>query len=94
MANCDSGTFLTCVGEILSHAYDTTANVDGLGVALASAVWTIDSGAAVTIGTQSIAGNESRVIVTAVSAGTSVLKCLATYSDGQVTRCNMTIKVK
>ena len=91
---CDTGYFELCLGEKLVHAYDTTANVTGLGSALSTGAWTLDSGTSVTLDSQFVNGNEVSAVLTAVASGRSVLKCIATYADGQKTRADMVVLVQ
>ena len=91
--SCDSGTFNLCIGEKLIHSYDTTDNVAGLESALSSGTWALESGSSVTLDSQTVSGNEVQATLTAIETGRSELKCLATYSDGQITRADMVVVV-
>jgi len=92
--SCDSGVFELCVGEVLAHSYDTSANVTGLNSALSAGVWALDSGASVTLDSQVVSGNEIIATITAVNIGKSQLSCIASYADGQKTKAELTIYVR
>lgn len=84
--NVSSGLRTIALGAAKSMSFDfsRSALVTEVGTTLSSATMTADtSGTNVTFGSVTCASNKATAVVTTVAAGTTLIKCVGTFANGQ-----------
>lgn len=70
-------------GEVFSLTFNVNAALAS-GVTLASADWQVTNASSLSLGAESIDGNNASVVCTAAASPGAYVKCTATASDGSV----------